>query len=60
MHDGIDSPIEQPVFGGESRYPEGTRRIVLPAAAVRLGEATQVGILARRIPFTTPLGARNS
>lgn len=47
MHDGVDSPIDQAVFGLEAGYPERARGVMPPATAIRPGEAAQLGVLSR-------------
>lgn len=59
MHDGVDPPVDQPVLGLEPGYPEGARGVVPPAAPVGPAEPAQLGVLARRVPFAAPLGARH-
>lgn len=60
MHNGVDSPVEEAVFGLEAGYPEWTRRVVLATATICPGEATQVRVLARRVPFAAPFRTRNA
>lgn len=47
MHDGIDAPIEQPIFGLKTPNPERTEEIMSSAALIRPGEAPQSCILIR-------------
>lgn len=47
MHDGVDSPVDQSVFGLEAGYPEGTRGVVPATATIRFGKAAQLGVFPR-------------
>lgn len=60
MHDGVDPPVDQAVFGLEAGYPERAGGVVSPTAAIRSGEATQLGVLARRVALAAPFRARNT
>lgn len=59
MHDGVNPPIEELVFGLEAPDPEGARRVVHPAASIRLRETTQMGVPFRRKSLSAPLGPRH-
>lgn len=58
MHDSVDSPVHQAVFGLEASYPEGTRGVMPPTAAISSGKASQLGVFSCRIAFAAPFCAR--
>lgn len=60
MHDGVDPPVDQAVLLLEAGDPEGTRGVVPPAAAVRPGEAAQLGVLPRRVALAAPFRPRDA
>lgn len=44
MHNGVDPPIQQAIFGLEARYPKGARSVMPPTTTVRSGKTSQLGV----------------
>lgn len=57
MHNSIDTPVHESVFGLEAGDPEGASGVVPPAALIRRGEPPNLGVLLGAPPLATPLGA---
>lgn len=60
MHNGVDSPVEEAVFGLEPGDPEWTGGVVLATAAIRSVEAVQVGVFPGRVALPAPFCAGNA
>lgn len=60
MHNSVDSPVDQTVFGLEASYPEGARGIMPPTTAICSREASQLGVFSCRVTLTAPFCARNT
>lgn len=55
MHERVDPPVEEAVFGLETANPKRTGEVVPPAAPIRPGEAAQTRILVGGVALSTPL-----
>lgn len=60
MHNSVDSPVDQAVFGLEASYPEGARGIMPPTTAICSRESAQLGVFSCGITLTAPFCAWNT